>query len=133
MFHCSLFRVICHGIGLLCSIQRYVINNEGIHFPFLSPAFSKKKGEFSNRLRPSVRPDIRPSHFCVRTITLSFIKGIWNNLAQMFVIIRRYVVHNNQTRTSRIKVALAHSRSTLSIWGYMSCPVHNFLTFEGIL
>jgi hypothetical protein len=64
---------------------------------------------------------------------LSFIKGIWNNLAQMFIIIRRCVVRNNQTPTSRVKVTLAHSRSTLSIWGYMSCQVHNFLIFEGIL
>jgi hypothetical protein len=60
-------------------------------------------------------------------------KGLWNNFAQMFVITRWCVMHNNQTPTSRVKVALAHLRSTLSIWGYMSCPVHNFLIFKGIL
>jgi hypothetical protein len=86
----------------------------------LSPAFSKKKGGYRNWLRPSVRPSVRQSHILVRSITLSFIKGIWNNLAQMFVIIRRCVMRNNKTPTSRVKVALAHLRSILSIWGYMS-------------
>jgi hypothetical protein len=42
-------------------------------------------------------------------------------------------MRNNQTPTSKVKVAIAHSRSTFSIWGYMLCPVYNFLIFEGIL
>jgi hypothetical protein len=37
------------------------------------------------------------SHFRVQSITLSFIKEIWNNLAQMFVIIGRWVMRNNQS------------------------------------
>jgi hypothetical protein len=84
-------------------------------------------------VRLSVCPSVRPSHFSARSLTLSFIKGIWNNLAQICVITKRCVMRNSQTPTSRIKAALAHSMSTLSIQGYMLCPVHTFLIFKGIL
>jgi hypothetical protein len=79
---------------------------------FVPCLFEEKKGGYRNRRNPSVHPSVT---LCVRSITLSFIKWIWNNLAQMFVIIRRCVMRNNQTPTSRVKVELAHSRSTLSI------------------
>jgi hypothetical protein len=60
-------------------------------------------------INPQIRSGVRPSHFRVRPITLSFIKGIWNNLAHMLVIIRH-------------KIRQCHvqpSRSKLSVWGYM--------------
>ena len=97
---------------------------------FVPCLFRRKKGNIEIG---SIRLSVCLSHFHVRSITLSFIKWIWNNLAQMFVIIRRCVMGNNQTHTSRVKVALAQLRLTLSIWGYMLCPVHYFFIFEGIL
>jgi hypothetical protein len=81
---------------------------------FIVTRLFEKKGDIEIG---SVRQSVSPSHFRVRSITLSFIKGIWNNLAQMFVILRR-VMRNNQTPTSRVKVALAISTKEIRLYIY---------------
>jgi hypothetical protein len=70
----------------------------------LQPAFFQRKqvdievGFFY----PSIRLPVRPSHFLGRSITMSFIKEIRNNLAQMFVMIRQCVMRNNWTPTTKV-------------------------------
>ena len=74
---------------------------------FLCP----RRAAYSNRIvRPSVRPSVRP-HFRVRSVTLSYVGGFQNYLAEMFATIRRCVACKIQVRSCKVKVTLRDQRS----------------------
>jgi hypothetical protein len=53
--------------------------------------------------------------FCVPSITSSWFKGFWKYLVQMVTIIKRCVMHNTCTPTSKAKVTL-RGQSLTFIW-----------------
>jgi hypothetical protein len=75
-----------------------------------------------NIIAPSVCSSIRLSHFFrVRTVTLSYIEGFWNNLAQMSTKSRQCVTFKNLVPTSKVKVTLSFWSFTLSIYKVHTC------------
>ena len=72
----------------------YFALNVWVFLLFCPLPFLRKKG--AQKLAPSVRLSVRPA-LRFRPKTQQFMKGFWNNMAQMFTIIIRRVMRNNQT------------------------------------
>ena len=64
--------------------------------------------------------------FCVRSITLSFLDGFLNYLAEMFTIMRQCVICKAQIHSCKVKVTLRGQRSKI---GYNFCVQSITLSF----
>ena len=69
---------------------------------------------------------------CVRLITLSYMVGFENNLAQIIIMSSRYVMNKNHVTRSKVKVRVRTLTLCIGLSETCTCLTHKCVMHSGI-